>query len=121
MNTRILKLLLPGLLLCAATLARAAESVLVVSIDALHPASLGARTSPTLQALMQAGRFTLNGRSVDPPKTLIAHTAMLTGLPPAQNGKRDNDWRPGEPQVVKPTLFDDMRQAGYQTAYSNSQ
>ncbi|MDI6746560.1 MAG: alkaline phosphatase family protein [Rhodocyclaceae bacterium] len=117
MNTHILKRLLPGLLLCASGLIHAADSVLVVSIDALHPAALSARTSPTLHALMQAGRFTLNGRSVDPPQTLIAHTAMLTGLPPAQNGKRDNDWRPGEPQVAKPTLFDDAKQGGYRTAY----
>lgn len=117
MNMHGVKRLLLGWLLCASGLAHAADSVLVVSIDALHPAALSARTSPTLHALMQAGRFTLNGRSVDPPQTLIAHTAMLTGLPPAQNGKRDNDWRPGEPQVAKPTLFDDMRQAGYQTAY----
>ncbi|MBU3910186.1 MAG: alkaline phosphatase family protein [Gammaproteobacteria bacterium] len=117
MSTHIVKLLFLGLLLGAAAYARAADSVLVVSIDALHPAALNAKTSPTLHALMQAGRFTLNGRSTEPPKTLIAHAAMLTGLPPAQNGKRDNDWQPGEPQVAKPTLFDDARQAGYRTAY----
>lgn len=42
---------------------------------------------------------------------------MLTGLPPAQNGKLDNFWKPGEPQVETPTFFDDARQAGYRTAY----
>jgi predicted AlkP superfamily pyrophosphatase or phosphodiesterase len=99
------------------TKAFAADTVLVVSIDALHPDALRAKTSPTLHALMQPGRYTLQGQSVEPPKTLIAHTAMLTGLPPAQNGKTDNDWQPGEPQVAKPTVFDDARQAGYRTAY----
>ncbi len=113
-----LSVLLPlAFMMVLSALAHAADSILVISIDALHPAALSARTSPTLQALMQAGRFTLNGRSVDPPKTLIAHTAMLTGLSPAQSGKRDNDWQPGEPQVAKPTLFDDARQDGYRTAY----
>jgi predicted AlkP superfamily pyrophosphatase or phosphodiesterase len=98
-------------------LACAADSVLVVSIDALHPDALGAKTSPTLHALMQPGHHTLQGRSVTPPKTLIGHAAMLTGLPPQRNGKLDNDWQPGEPQVSKPTLFDDARQTGYRTAY----
>lgn len=106
-----------AILLSLPVLAGAADSVLVVSIDALHPAALSAKTSPTLHALMQLGRYTLQGRSVDPPKTLIAHTAMMTGLPPARNGKIDNEWRPGEPRVARPTLFDDAKRAGYHTAY----
>lgn len=112
-----LRKVLSLLILLVATKAFAADSILVVSIDALHPGALSARTSPMLHALMQSGRFTLQGRSVEPPKTLIAHTAMMTGLPPAQNGKVDNDWQPGQPQVVKSTLFDDARMAGYRTAY----
>lgn len=106
-----------GLLLWHSALAGAADSVLVVSIDALHPAALSAKTSPTLHALMKSGRFTLKGRSVDPPQTLIAHAAMMTGLPPAQNGKHDNEWKPGEPRVAKPTLLDDAHEAGFRTAY----
>lgn len=105
------------LLALSSSPAVAVDSVLIVSIDALHPAALSATSAPGLHALMQPGRFTLQGRSVVPPKTLVAHTAMMTGLPPAQNGKRDNQWQPGEPQVEKPTLFDDARQAGYRTAY----
>lgn len=93
------------------------ESVLVVSIDALHPMALDAQTTPTLHALMQPGRFTLAGRSVDPPKTLVAHTAMLSGLPPVANGKRDNDWQPGAPRFAKSTLFNDAKKFGYHTAY----
>ncbi len=46
---------------------------------------------------MESGTYTLNGRSTDPPKTLIAHTAMFTGLSPEESGKVDNDWTPGEP------------------------
>ncbi|MFA6314435.1 MAG: alkaline phosphatase family protein [Sterolibacterium sp.] len=92
-------------------------SVLVVSIDALHPAALSENITPTLHALMRPGRYTLEGQSVDPPKTLVAHTAMLTGLPPFENGKRDNDWNRGEPRVVKPTLFDDAKRFGYRTAF----
>lgn len=105
------------LLLGWSVLVHSADTVLIVSIDALHPAALSAKVGPTLHALMQPGRYTLEGRSVEPPKTLIAHTAMLTGLPPQENGKTDNDWQPGQPQVGKPTLFDDARKAGYRTAY----
>lgn len=112
-----LRKVLSLIVLVLATKAFAADSILVVSIDALHPDALSADTSPTLHALMQRGRHTLQGRSVEPPKTLIAHTAMMTGLPPQRNGKTDNDWQPDEPRVAKPTLFDDARQAGYRTAY----
>ena len=106
-----------GFVLAAPGHAREAESVLVVSIDALHPAALSEKTTPTLHALMRQGHYTLRGQSVDPPKTLIAHTAMMTGLSPEQSGKRDNDWKPGESRVAKPTLFDDARQRGYRTAF----
>jgi arylsulfatase A-like enzyme len=109
--------ILASALLSACGVAHGADRILVVSIDALHPAALSARSSPTLQGLMRAGHFTLEGRSVDPPQTLIAHTAMVTGLPPDRNGKRDNDWKPGAPQVGMSTLFDDARQAGFRTAY----
>jgi predicted AlkP superfamily pyrophosphatase or phosphodiesterase len=110
-------ILLLGLLFAAPGFARDIETVLIVSIDALHPDALGAKTSPTLHALMRPGRYTLEGKSVDPPKTLIAHTAMMTGLAPAENGKTDNDWKPGMPLVAKPTLFDDARQHGFRTAF----
>lgn len=105
-------------LLCVApTWASDDRSVLVVSIDALHPAALDEKTTPNLQAMMRPGHYTLEGRSVDPPKTLIAHTAMLTGLPPSQNGKQDNDWNPTAPRVVNQTLFDDAKRRGYRTAF----
>jgi len=97
--------------------ALAVDSMLVVSIDALHPAALSAKTTPTLHALMQSGHYTLQGRSIEPPKTLIAHTAMMTGLPPQENGKLDNEWQSGQPRVAKPTLFDDAKHLGYRTAY----
>jgi predicted AlkP superfamily pyrophosphatase or phosphodiesterase len=110
-------ILLLGLLFAAPGFARDVETVLIVSIDALHPDALSEKTSPALHALMRPGRYTLEGKSVDPPKTLIAHTAMLTGLAPEQNGKTDNDWKPGMPPVAKPTLFDDAKQHGFRTAF----
>jgi len=106
-----------ALLLDGPSHAREIETVLIVSIDALHPDALSAKTAPTLHALMRPGRFTLAGKSVDPPKTLIAHTAMLTGLTPEQSGKKDNNWQPGQPRVAQTTLFDDARRQGFHAAF----
>jgi predicted AlkP superfamily pyrophosphatase or phosphodiesterase len=78
-------------LLGGPSLARDIETVLIVSIDALHPSALSQKTSPTLHRLMSSGRYTLQGQSVTPPLTLLAHTAMMTGLTPEQSGKQDND------------------------------
>ncbi|MBA3057287.1 alkaline phosphatase family protein, partial [Rhodoferax sp.] len=104
-------------LLAGPALATQVDTVLMVSIDALHPAALSEQASPTLQRLMRSGRYTLQGQSVSPPQTLIAHTAMLTGLAPAQSGKQDNNWKPGQPQVARETLLDVAKQRGFQTAY----
>lgn len=93
------------------------EHMLIVSIDALHPSALGEEVSPTLHQLMQTGRSTLDGRSVSPPKTLIAHTAMVSGLKPEESGKQDNDWHADEPRVPVPTLFDDAKGLGYATSF----
>lgn len=106
-----------GLIASATGLAREIDTVLVVSIDALHPDALSEEAAPTLHSLMRAGQFTLRGRSVDPPMTLIAHTAMLTGLSPQASGKRDNDWQPGMPRVAHPTFLDDAKRRGFATAY----
>ncbi len=110
-------LLLVFLSLAAPVFASEFDTVLMVSIDALHPAALSEKTSPTLDRLMRSGRYTLEGQSVTPPQTLIAHTAMMTGLTPEQSGKLDNDWKPGLPQVARETVFDLVKQRGYQTAY----
>jgi len=93
------------------------QTVLLVSIDALHPAALQADGAPNLESLKRRGQFTLEGRSVNPPQTLIAHTAMLTGLSPEQGGKQDNNWQPGEPRVAHETLLDFAKKQGFETGY----
>lgn len=93
------------------------DLVLVISIDALHPEALQRTEIPNIGNLMRMGTYTLDGRSTDPPKTLIAHTAMLTGLPPIENGKLDNMWAPGETTVKVKTLFDAAKDKGYKTGY----
>jgi predicted AlkP superfamily pyrophosphatase or phosphodiesterase len=93
------------------------KTVLVVSVDALHPDGLDEKTTPVIFDLMQTGNYTLKGQSTDPPKTLIAHTAMFTGLHPSKSGKTDNFWAPGELKVQKATIFDVAKRFGYGTAF----
>ncbi len=106
-------------LLLASVGAKAAPpaTVLVVSIDALHPDALTATAMPHLRRMMSRGQYTLQGRSTRPPKTLVAHTAMVTGLSPERSGKTDNAWAPGEPTVTSRTVFHLAKDAGYRTAF----
>jgi predicted AlkP superfamily pyrophosphatase or phosphodiesterase len=108
----LLMLLIPVKLLAADI-----STVVVVSIDALHPLALTEKVSPNLWQIMKAGQYTLNGKSESPPQTLINHSAMLTGVPPEKGGRTDNNWRTGEPLVAGPTLFEDMMGRGYENAF----
>jgi len=115
---KLSKLLSVFILALLALKSFAADSVLVVSMDGVHPVAIAGHTTPTLHALMQQpGRYSMRGRSVEPPRTLIAHTAMLTGMPTRHISKTDQEWFPGQPQVAWPTLFDDMKAADYRTAF----
>jgi predicted AlkP superfamily pyrophosphatase or phosphodiesterase len=93
------------------------KNVIIISIDALHPAALNAQATPTIYEEMREGAYTLNGYSTNPPKTLISHTAMFTGLGPDENGKSDNQWQPGEPTINRKTIFDSAKRHGFQTGY----
>lgn len=93
------------------------NNVIVISIDALHPEALMQANVPILSKLMRSGAYTLKGQSTEPPKTLIAHTAMFTGLSPEESGKVDNDWTPGEATVDRETIFDSARRNGFRTGF----
>jgi predicted AlkP superfamily pyrophosphatase or phosphodiesterase len=107
------------LMLLAGATARpgAPATVLVVSIDALHPDTLLGDEMPNVRRIMARGQYTLEGRSTRPPTTLVAHTAMVTGLSPERSGKTDNGWAPGQPTVKARTVFHLARDAGYRTAF----
>jgi len=93
------------------------DNVLIISIDALHPAALSAKTSKNIYKLMRQGVFTLNGYSTDPPLTLLAHSSMFTGLSPKESGRFNNNWRRGEPSIKSRTLFDQFKSLGYKTGF----
>jgi hypothetical protein len=57
----------------AAAIAAPLSNVLIVSIDALHPDAISAKTTPVINRLMTSGAYTLNGISSDPPRTQGKH------------------------------------------------
>ena len=93
------------------------KNVMIISIDALHPAALNETTTPVIYKEMRAGAYTLNGFSTNPPKTLVSHIAMFTGLGPDESGKSDNQWQPGEPTIDRQTIFNSAKRNGFLTGY----
>ncbi|PMP70431.1 MAG: hypothetical protein C0187_05610 [Calditerrivibrio nitroreducens] len=72
-------------------------SIIVISIDALHPDAINIVKPENIGKVMSAGVYNLNGKSVNPPKTLISHTAMVTGKTPEESGYISNSWEKGRP------------------------
>lgn len=92
-------------------------SVVVISIDALHPDAIVKIKPKNIGKLIDIGVSNFNGKSVKPPKTLISHTAMVTGKTPIDSGYNSNVWKAGDPTVSGETVFHDARSAGLKTYY----
>ena len=90
MKIHLLMLFILCVLPASTTTSASIENVLVISIDALHPAALQTENAQRIRRLMREGNYTLKGESTQPPKTLVAHTAMLTGLAPEESGLYGN-------------------------------
>ena len=120
MNKRTFTCILIFCLWAVASNAASLKTVIIISIDALHPAALNAGTTPTIYGEMRQGAYTLDGQSTNPPLTLVSHTAMFTGLGPDKSGKSDNQWQPGEPTIERRTIFNSARQNGFQTGFYSS-
>ncbi|VEN75048.1 conserved exported hypothetical protein [Candidatus Desulfarcum epimagneticum] len=93
------------------------ETVLIVSIDALHPDALGEKTSKTIHSVMKKGVFTMKGQSVSPPLTLLSHAAMFSGVGPGKGGRKDNSWKPGWNQIRHKTIFDHAKSSRFSTGF----
>lgn len=92
------------------------NTVAVISIDALHPDAVRRQFAPNIFTLIDTGSFSDKALSSNPPKTLIAHTSLVTGLLPYYNGKTDNEWKKGDKRVAYPTMIDNAKSKGYETA-----
>ncbi len=103
----------PSLLFAAAN----PETFVIVSIDALHPDAVKKENCPNIWKIIENSFYTPDGKSVSPPKTLLSHAAMFTGMSPGESGITDNTWQKGEKQIQLPTIFDMAKEAGYRTGY----
>ncbi|MEN8210256.1 MAG: alkaline phosphatase family protein [Thermodesulfobacteriota bacterium] len=93
------------------------KSVLIISIDALHPDALGSKTTKNIHNLMKQGVFTSDGKSTDPPLTLLSHAAMFSGIGPNRGGRKDNKWHSGQPVINDKTIFYDAKLNQYSTGF----
>lgn len=93
------------------------KTIVVISIDALHPDAIEMAKPKNILSVMDKGVYTLRGTSVNPPKTLINHTAMMLGKTPEQSGYTENRWLPGEPAAEGETIFTMAKKTGLKTLY----
>lgn len=93
------------------------ESVLIISIDALHPDALGEKTTKMIHSVMKRGVFTLKGQSTSPPLTLLSHAAMFSGVDPNEGGRRDNSWESGQTRISHKTIFNDAKFKNFFTGF----
>lgn len=103
--------------LCFASTDYEIKRFIVISIDALHPDSIKTVKPENIGNLMTKGVFNLKSKSVTPPKTLVSHTAMFTGLKPEDSGFKSNVWKKGDKKVDKNTIFNDVKRYGFKTYY----
>ena len=108
----IISFVLPGL-----SFANEIKTVLIISIDALHPKAMDPKMSPNIQRLMEQGVYTLDGLSTNPPLTLLSHAAMFTGTGPEKGGRTDNTWQTGQPGIKQKTIFNDSKIKNFSTGF----
>jgi len=93
------------------------KTIVVISIDALHPDAIEMAKPENIMKVMSKGVSTLKGTSVAPPKTLINHTAMVLGKMPEESGYTVNAWQYGMPKAKGESVFTLAKKAGLKTIY----
>jgi hypothetical protein len=93
------------------------KTVLIISIDALHPKAINPKTSVNIQQLLEQGVYTLDGLSTNPPLTLLSHAAMFSGIGPEKGSRTDNTWQSGQPGIKERTIFNDAKTKGFSTGF----
>jgi predicted AlkP superfamily pyrophosphatase or phosphodiesterase len=120
---------------CCATATVAAEPVLLISIDGLHPeyvidADRHGLEIPNLRTFLAAGAYASGVHGVVPTVTYPSHTTMLTGVPPATHGivantpfdpfmANHDGWFWYAEDIRVPSLWTVLSQAGRVTASVN--
>ena len=84
--------------------------VVLFLVDGMRPDGLRTAHTPTMDAIMQQGTYTLKARTVSPSVTLPCHASLFLSVPPERHGILINTWVPQARPV--PGLFDLLHQAG---------
>ena len=79
---------------------------LIVSYDGLRPDAIAQAPMPNLQALMQAGAYSLTAQTTFPSATLPGHASMLMGMCPKKHGVDWNDYDPAQGYAQGVDIFD---------------
>ena len=66
---------------------------------------------------MKRGVFTLKGKSISPPLTLLSHAAMFSGIDPNEGGQKENSWDPSEKRISHKTIFNDAKSKHFSTGF----
>ena len=84
--------------------------VVLILVDGMRPDGLASAETPSIDAIMRAGTFTLEAQTTFPTVTLPCHASLFFSVPPERHGLLTNTWVPQVRPV--PGLFDVLHQAG---------
>ncbi|MBI2487866.1 MAG: alkaline phosphatase family protein [Deltaproteobacteria bacterium] len=88
----------------------------VITIDGLRPDAISKSNSPNINSFMKQGSYTFEACTVIPPRTLPAHTSLVTGLDTKKHKQKLNFWNPSMIYVDKETIFSIAKKQGLKTA-----
>ncbi len=83
--------------------------VVLFLVDGMRPDALMLANTPTMDAIMQQGTFTLKAQTTFPSVTLPCHASLFLSVPPERHGILTNTWVPQVRPV--PGLIDVLHQA----------
>ena len=84
--------------------------VVLILVDGMRPDGLMMVDTPSMDAIMQDGSFTLEAETTFPTVTLPCHSSLFLSVPPERHGILTNTWVPQVRPV--PGLFDVLHQSG---------
>lgn len=87
-----------------------AKHIFIISFDGGKPQVMRDSDMPVLKKLADEGAVSWTAQTIFPPKTLPAHTSMLTGLGPEKHKVLWNDFSALLGKVKVPTIFTLARQ-----------
>jgi predicted AlkP superfamily pyrophosphatase or phosphodiesterase len=83
--------------------------VVLILVDGMRPDGLMMVDTPSMDAIMKSGNFTLEAETTFPTVTLPCHASLFLSVPPERHGILTNTWVPQVRPV--PGLFDVLHQA----------